>query len=121
MISIRPARDQLGQPIDVLGVLGVEPLHQRAAGVQGDLQRLVAGEHVEERPVAVLVGLLEDVVEIADRLVVVQGQDEADGDWACWRRCYAFDGRVRELPALGYRRGSSSIENLDRPVTCRPH
>ena len=47
-------------------MLRVEPLHQRAAGVQRDLQRLVAGEHVEKRPVAVLVGLLEDVVEVAD-------------------------------------------------------
>ena len=71
--------DQLGQAVEILGMLDVEPFHQRAAGVQADLQRLVAAEDVEKRPVAVLVGLLEDVVEIADGLMIVEDQDESNG------------------------------------------
>ena len=36
-------------------------------------------EQIEKRPVAVLIGLLEDVVEIADRLMIVQCEDELIG------------------------------------------
>ena len=35
-------------------------------------------QHVEERQVAVAIGVLEDPVEIADRLVIVQGEDQAE-------------------------------------------
>ena len=38
-------------------------------------------QHVQERQVAVAVGRLEDAVEVADGLVVVQGQDQADLTW----------------------------------------
>ena len=42
----------------------VEPFHQRAAGVQAHLQLRIALEDVEKRPIAVLVGLLEDVSKL---------------------------------------------------------
>ncbi len=76
---MRPCGGQLRQAIDIFRMVRVEPFHQRAAGVQGDPQRLVAAEDVEKRQVAVLVGLLENVVEIADGLMIVEGQDQADG------------------------------------------
>ena len=82
----RPADDldaalggQFGQAIDILGVDRVEPFHQRTAGVQGDSQRLVAAEDVEKRQIAVFVGLLENVFEVTDGLVIVEGEDQADG------------------------------------------
>ena len=52
-----------------------QPFHQRAAGVQRDRQVRVLLEDIEKRAVAVLVRLLEDAVEIADRLMVVQDDD----------------------------------------------
>ena len=50
-----------------------EPLVCRAIFSDG-----IAAEDVQEGPVAVLVGLLEDVFEIADGLVIVQRQNEAN-------------------------------------------
>ena len=67
--------------------MGVEPFQQRAAGVQAHLQIRIALEHVQERQVAVLIRLLEDVVEVADGLVVVQDEDEADGECDIGRWC----------------------------------
>ena len=78
----RPAQDldptfagQLRQPVHVFAVLGVEPLHQRTAGVQGDSQRGIAAEDFEEGQVAVLIGLLENVVEIANRAGDCEGRE----------------------------------------------
>jgi hypothetical protein len=48
--------------------------------VQSDRQVGIVGEHIEERRVAVLIRGLEHAVEIADRLVVVEGEDEAEGE-----------------------------------------
>jgi hypothetical protein len=76
MISIRPAATRAA--IEILGMIGVEPLHERSAGVQADLERLVGLEHIEERLVAVLVSLLEDVVEVAGGLVIVTDENQAD-------------------------------------------
>ena len=71
------SRDPPPKPIDVLGVIGVEPFHQRAARMQGDPQPFKSLEDVQKRQVTVEIRLLEHAVEIADRLVVVQDQDEA--------------------------------------------
>ncbi len=60
-------------------MMRVEPLQQRTAGVQADLERLVRLEDIEKRQVAVLIRLLEDVVEVADRLVIVADENQADG------------------------------------------
>jgi hypothetical protein len=52
----------------------VEPLHEWSAGVQSDSQRVILLEDIEERTIAVFVSLLEDTVEIADRLMIMQDQ-----------------------------------------------
>ena len=52
-----------------------QPEHQRSRRVQRNLQFLIVLKDVQERQVTVLVGLLEDAVEIPNRLVIVQ--DEA--------------------------------------------
>ena len=100
MISIRPAATSSRQAVEIVAVVRVQPLHQRAAGVQPHLQLRIALEDVEKRPVAVLVRLLEDVVEVADRLMVVQDEDEADG--VRHRR----DGSKRCESQRGCRRGA---------------
>ena len=73
------------QPVEIFRMMRVQPFHQRPAGVQRDPQMGILLEQVEEQPVAVLIRLLEDAVEIADRLVIVQGEDEANrlcmGSW----------------------------------------
>ena len=75
-----PLGRQFGQPVDVLRVLGRQPFEQAAARVERDLEvGRVAGKDVQERLVALLVRLLDDAVEVADRLVVMQRQNQADG------------------------------------------
>ena len=81
-----PLLDQLRQPVDVLGLMRGEPFHQRAADVQRNLQRGIAAEDVEKVAIAVVERPLENVVEVADGLMVVQGEDETDavghdGQW----------------------------------------
>ena len=73
-----PLLDELGQPVDVLGLVRAEPLHQRAADVQRHLQRGIAAENVEEVAIAIVERPLKNVVEVADRLMVVQGEDKTD-------------------------------------------
>ncbi len=68
--------DELGQPVDVLGLVRGQPFHQRAADVQRHLQRGIAAEDVEEVAVTVVEGALEYFVKVADGLMVVQGEDE---------------------------------------------
>ena len=67
------------QPVEILRVVGVEPLGERAAGVDGDADAGVALEEIEERLVGILPGLFEDAIEVADRLMVVDHEDEPDG------------------------------------------
>ena len=76
----RPGRwPPAGQTIDVLGMVLVQPLHQGTAGVQRDPQ--IGGycsNTFKKRQVAVLVRLFENAVEVADGLVVVQYEAEAN-------------------------------------------
>ena len=72
-----PGGDQRAEAVDVLGMAGVEPLHQRAARMETNLQSFIPLEDVEERQIAVLVRLLEDSVEVADWLMVVQDEHKA--------------------------------------------
>ena len=59
-------------------MVGIQPSHERATGVQRDRQILISLEYVQEGQVAVAVRLLEDIFEIADWLMVVQQQDESN-------------------------------------------
>ena len=63
--------DQCCQAIDILGMASVEPFHEGATGVQADAEGFVGLKDVEKGEVAVLVGFFKDVVEVADRLVIV--------------------------------------------------
>ncbi len=55
-----------------------EPLQERPRGVEDEGDLRVVLHHVEERPVAEAICLVEHAVEVADGLVVVEGEDEAD-------------------------------------------
>ena len=66
------------EPVEILRMVGVEPFGKRATGVDGDADAGVALEEIEERLVGILPGLFEDAVEIADRLMVVDHEDEPD-------------------------------------------
>ena len=66
------------QPVEVCGLVSLEPLEEGAGQVQNDREEPAIGEGVEQRPVDVLDVLREDVVEVADRLVEVKPEGEAD-------------------------------------------
>ena len=66
-----------------------------------DLQRIKRLENLQKGEVAVLIRLFEDAVEIADRLVIVKDQTEAD--WIC-HRC---DGAGEERDETGTRTRAS--------------
>jgi hypothetical protein len=51
--------------------------------VQGETDAGVPLEQIEEGPVAVEIGLLEDTVKVADRLVIVEDEDEPNGRVHC--------------------------------------
>jgi hypothetical protein len=82
-------RNQRPNAIQILRMPFRDPHHQRAGGVQRDLQLIVGLEHLEEWQVAILVGLFKHTVEISDRLVVVQYQAEMD----VMRHGFDFGGR----------------------------
>ena len=91
----------------------LQPLHQGAAGVQRDPQIGVRFEHVQKRSIAVLVGLFEDILKVADRLVIVEYETQADGiahgDGA--RPCVRDSQRVASFPAPRVTQG----RRVDRP------
>ncbi len=55
-------------------MMRVEPFDQRAARVQRELQIGIALEQIEKWPVAILIRLLENTIEIADGLMIVQNE-----------------------------------------------
>ncbi len=57
-------------------MVGLQPLHQRTAGMERDLDLAEFFKDIEKRQIAVLICGLENVVEISDRLVVVQNQTQ---------------------------------------------
>jgi hypothetical protein len=73
--DLHPARfDQGRKPIEILRVVAIEPLHQGATGMEGDAERRIRLEDFEERQIAILIGLLEDPIEVADRLMIMENQ-----------------------------------------------
>ena len=83
--DLDPTRgDQARQAVEVVGMMPIEPFGQGAAGVQGQSDAGVAFEHLQKRQIAVAVRLLDHAVEIADGLMVVQDEDEADGGRHGW-------------------------------------
>jgi hypothetical protein len=52
--------------------------------MQGYLQRRIAAKYLQKRQVAVFIGLLENVFKIANGLMIVERQDQADGVGHCY-------------------------------------
>ncbi|MBK7702326.1 MAG: hypothetical protein IPI34_05235 [bacterium] len=71
-----PGAHQEGRALEPLRVVPLQPLQQRAGHVQAEAELLVALDPLQERQVAAAVDVLDDVVEVADRLVVVDADDE---------------------------------------------
>ena len=55
-----------------------EPFEQRPAQVEDDGQELAGGQGVDQRTVDVLHVLREDVIEVADGLMEMEPEREAD-------------------------------------------
>ena len=55
-----------------------EPFGERAADMDRNAQMLVGFKDLKKRKVAVLIGLLKDVIEITDRLVIMQDERKSD-------------------------------------------
>ena len=72
------ATGEHAKPVDEGRALLAHPVEQRAAVVQGDPHRRVALERLDHRQVRLLVDLRDDPAEVADRLVVVEGERERD-------------------------------------------
>src|SRR5262245_32213168 len=81
----------------------IEPFHQGPARVQRELQIRIALEQIKKRAVAVLIGLLEDAVEVPDRLMVVKNKQEAD--------------RVRHRSEDGQQNATGGWRFAARPIT----
>ena len=78
MISIRPCGDQLRQAVDDTrdDARRATPSASRWCAARSSATR--SGRRRRGTAGSCLIRLLEDVVEIADRLMIVQGEDEAD-------------------------------------------
>ena len=75
-------------------------------------------EDVEERQVAVLIRLLEDAVEIADRLMIVQDEDQAKRRTHDGQSCRVAQRRVARARS---RRSTAVILIGSIDPTARPH
>ena len=102
------------QPVEILRVVVVEPLGERAAGVDGDADTGVALEEFEERLVGILPGLFEDAVEVADRLMVVDHEDKPDGGGHAGPRRRRGPNRCRTALAPGGNASSGVPGSLGR-------
>ena len=67
-----------GEAGDEIGPLRAQPVEQGAGVMEGDPDAGVALEGLDHRQVGVLVRLGDDPAEVADRLVVVEGQGQRD-------------------------------------------
>ena len=72
------ARRARASRLDELGSLVAQPLEQRPGVVEGQPDARVALEGLEHRQVGLVVDVGEDPAEVADRLVVVDGEGERD-------------------------------------------
>src|SRR5690349_14567599 len=70
--------DQTAELVEICALMLFEPFQQRSGKVQHDRREAVSRQSFQDRAVDVADVLLEDVVEVADRLVQVKAEDEAD-------------------------------------------
>ena len=88
----------------------VEPLCQWPAGVEGEANAGVLLEKVEHRQVGIAVGLLDDPVEVADGLVVMENKHEADSGVHRWP---PSGDSSRASPSPRSRRADSVAETVE--------
>src|SRR5207302_5418493 len=68
--------DELREPVQERRLLFLKPLQQRTRVVQRQPDVRVPLQEIEERPVAALVGLAEDMAEVPHRLLVVNAKQQ---------------------------------------------
>ena len=94
-------RCERSQPVEVGGLVRLEPLEQRPREMKHDRQEATAGEPIEQGAIHVFDVLGEHMVEVADRLVDVESEYESD------RRLSAE--RQRSGAAAGHGHGGKDI------------
>ena len=80
----------------------LQPLHQWATGVQRNRKISERLEYFQERKIAILIGGFENVIEVADRLMIVQNQAEMDF-WIvhfAWTRPLEFQNWIKPMTTL---------------------
>src|ERR1700735_2114859 len=73
-----PIANQRAQAIEVWGGISLGSFQQAAAEMHAEANRRMCREHVEKRQIALGVGALDHVVEIADGLVSVDQKGELE-------------------------------------------
>ena len=76
-ISIRPAVTSSRRRCNVFRMPRGEPIDERSAGVQIDRQRRIIGQRLDQRQITIAIDAFVDRIQIADRLMLVQHQHEA--------------------------------------------
>ncbi len=71
--------DRRANAIEVLRMSLEEPLPQASRVVQDPAYTGMRFHHIQERQVGSLIGILDDVIEVADGLVIVDAEDETYG------------------------------------------
>ena len=66
--------------------MAIKPFSQRAAGVQCQANPPVPLKQLEQRQIAIAVGLLNHLVEVADGLMIVEHKDNPNSWWLGWAR-----------------------------------
>src|SRR5205814_7993498 len=77
-----PARDERAQRVEQRPVVGLQPFEERSRPVHGEAHAGMAREQFQEGSIGALDGVLEDRVEIPDRLVIVDRDRDPDGSVA---------------------------------------
>src|SRR5580658_10068105 len=71
-------RRQSAELVEIFRMRTLDPLEQRAGVVQAEADAGMARKHFNEGKVGILVGAFEHVVEISDRLMGVDEEDELE-------------------------------------------
>ena len=64
--------------LNIIGLFRDQPFQQAARGVQGDFQLRIVGQCLKHRPISIAVRVFEHPIEVSDRLVIVQGENQTN-------------------------------------------
>ena len=73
-----PARGQFPKMAEELGMALLKPLQQRTGIVQAQANAGVLAQVLNKRQIGTLIGLFDDGIEIADRLMGVNQENETE-------------------------------------------